>query len=82
MILEKNLGFVSALIPMNQRMQTDFENGRASSRANAYAILVSANIAEHPVKNCTRMTKHHIAVPPLTPPAFKKICAAGRPVGL
>ena len=27
------------------------DNGRASSRANAYAILVSANMAEQPVKN-------------------------------
>ena len=62
--------------------ETDFENGRAPSRAKAYAIRVSANIAEHPVKNWTRMTKNHIAVPPFTPPAFKKIWAAGRPVGL
>ncbi len=27
------------------------ENGKASSRANAYAILVSASMAEQPVKN-------------------------------
>ena len=57
------------------------ENGRASSRANAYAILVSANIAEQPVKNWTSITQNHITVAPVLPPALRKICAAGRPVG-
>jgi hypothetical protein len=58
------------------------ENGKAPSLAKAYAILVSASIAEQPVKNCTRMTKNHITVPPVFPAALRKICAAGRPVGL
>jgi hypothetical protein len=58
------------------------EKGKASSRANAYAILVSANMAEQPVKNWTRITKNHITVPPVRPPALRKICAAGIPVGL
>jgi hypothetical protein len=49
------------------------ENGRASSRANAYAILVSANMAEQPVKNWTKITQAHITVPPVLPPALKKI---------
>lgn len=49
------------------------ENGRAPSRANAYAMRVSANMAEQPVKNCTRMTKNHITLPPLWPPALRKI---------
>lgn len=44
-------------------------------------MRVSANIAEQPVKNCTRITKNHMTVPPVLPPAFKKICAAGMPVG-
>lgn len=38
-------------------------------------------MAEQPVKNWTRMTKNHIAVPPFLPPALRKICAAGMPVG-
>jgi hypothetical protein len=58
------------------------ENGRAPSREKAYAILVSASIAEHPVKNCTKITKNHITVPPVLPPALRNICAAGIPVGL
>lgn len=58
------------------------ENGTASSRANAYAMRVSANMAEQPVKNCTRIANPHITVPPVWPPAFRKICAAGRPVGV
>lgn len=58
-----------------------FENGKASSRAKAYAIRVSANMAEQPVKNCTRIAKDHIIVPPVLPPASRKICAAGSPVG-
>jgi hypothetical protein len=41
-----------------------------------------ASIAEQPVKNCTRMTKNHITVPPAFPPALRKICATGMPVGL
>ena len=39
-------------------------------------------MAEQPVKNCTRMTKNHITVPPVLPPAFRNICATGRPVGV
>ena len=27
------------------------------------------------------MTQNHIMVPPVLPPALRKICAAGRPVG-
>lgn len=57
------------------------ENGKAPSLANAYAILVSANSAEIPVKNWIRITKDHMIVPPTLPPAFKKIWAAGIPVG-
>lgn len=57
------------------------ENGKAPSLANAYAILVSANNADTPVKNCIRITKNHMTVPPTLPPAFKKIWAAGIPVG-
>lgn len=57
------------------------ENGSASSRAKAYAILVSASIAEQPVKNWTRMANAHITVPPFFPPALRKIWAAGSPVG-
>lgn len=57
------------------------ENGSALSRANAKAMRVSANMAEQPVKNWTRMTKNHIAVPPDLPPALRKIWAAGMPVG-
>ena len=57
------------------------EKGKASSRANAYAILVSANMAEQPVKNWTSITQNHMAVAPFRPPALRKICAAGRPVG-
>lgn len=68
-------------LPIPYKRKAYSENGRALSRANANAMRVSANIAEQPVKNCTRMTKNHIAVPPLVPPAFKKICAAGMPVG-
>lgn len=49
------------------------EKGNASSRANAYAILVSASMAEHPVKNWINITQNHMLVPPLRPPAFKKI---------
>ena len=60
---------------------TYLENGNASSLANAYAILVSASMAEQPVKNWMRMTQNHMIVPPVLPPAFRKICAAGRPVG-
>lgn len=57
------------------------EKGKASSRANAYAIRAFASIAEQPVKNCTRITKNHIIVPPTGPPAFRKTCAIGIPVG-
>ena len=57
------------------------EKGIAPSRANANPILVSASIAEHPVKNCTRIEKNHITVPPVLPPALRKIWAAGIPVG-
>lgn len=49
------------------------ENGRASSRAKAYAIRVSASMAEQPVKNWTRMANPHMIVPPVFPPAFRKI---------
>lgn len=62
-------------------LEKNFEKGRAPSRANAYAIRVSASIAEQPVKNWTRMAKNHITVPPTCPPALRNICAAGSPVG-
>jgi hypothetical protein len=65
-----------------RREDTYLENGSAPSREKAYAILVSASIAEHPVKNCTKITKNHITVPPVLPPALRNICAAGIPVGL
>jgi hypothetical protein len=39
-------------------------------------------MAEQPVKNCTSITKNHMMVPPVLPPALKKICATGRPVGV
>lgn len=39
-------------------------------------------MAEHPVKNCTRMANPHMMVPPVFPPALRNICAAGRPVGV
>jgi len=39
-------------------------------------------MALQPVKNCTSMTKNHMIVPPVLPPALKKICATGRPVGV
>lgn len=58
------------------------EKGSALSLANAYAIRVSASIAEQPVKNWTKMANAHMAVPPVFPPALRKICAAGRPVGV
>lgn len=57
------------------------EKGKAPSLANAYAILVSANSAEIPVKNWINITKNHITVPPTLPPALRKIWAAGMPVG-
>lgn len=43
---------------------------------------MSASMAEQPVKNWTRIANPHIIVPPLFPPALRKICAAGSPVGL
>ena len=49
------------------------ENGSASSRANAYAIRVFASMAEHPVKNWTRIVNPTITVPPVLPPALRKI---------
>jgi len=49
------------------------ESGRASSRANAYAMRAFASRAEHPVKNWTRMTKKNIIEPPVFPPAFRNI---------
>jgi hypothetical protein len=58
------------------------ENGRASSRAKAYAIRVSASMAEQPVKNWTKIASPHMIVPPVFPPAFRNIWAAGRPVGV
>lgn len=61
---------------------TYLEKGNASSRANAHAILAFASIALQPVKNCTSMTKNHIIVPPVLPPALKKIWATGMPVGV
>lgn len=54
----------------------------AAYRAKAYVILAFASMAEQPVKNCTRITKNHIAVPPVLPPAFRNICATGKPVGV
>lgn len=72
--LEKNLARESAGSQEDGWMSRAYsENGKALSRANAKAMRVSANIAEQPVKNCTRMTKNHMAVPPLCPAAFKKI---------
>ena len=62
-------------------LSTNFENGKAASRANAHAILEFASIAEQPVKNCTKMTKNHMTVPPVFPPALKNICATGSPDG-
>ena len=58
------------------------EKGKAASRENAHAILALANMAEQPVKNCTRITKNHMIVPPVFPPALRNICATGRPVGV
>lgn len=50
--LLQNLCQVSAGIVSHRRAFSLYpEKGRASSRAKAYAILVSANMAEHPVKN-------------------------------
>lgn len=39
-------------------------------------------MAEQPVKNWTSVANPHMIVPPVFPPALRKICAAGRPVGL
>lgn len=39
-------------------------------------------MAEHPVKNCTRVASPHMIVPPVFPPALRKSWAAGRPVGV
>ena len=61
---------------------TNPENGKAASREKAQAILAFANMAEQPVKNWTNMTKNHMIVPPVLPPALKKIWATGRPVGV
>lgn len=61
---------------------TYLENGNAASLENAQAILAFASIAEQPVKNCTSITKNHMIVPPDLPPALKKICATGKPVGV
>ena len=52
---------------------TYFQYANALSMENASAILVSTNIAEHPVKNWTRLAKHHIIVLLATPPASRKI---------
>lgn len=57
------------------------EKGNAPSRAKAYAIRVSANIALAPVNIWTRIEKENMIVPPTRPPESRKICAAGRPVG-
>lgn len=73
--------FLGVFVLVLTRDQID-EKGNASSLANAYAIRESESIEEHPVKNCTRITKNHIIVPPSLPPALRKICAAGIPVGL
>ena len=62
--------------------KTHPEKGKAASRENAQAIRAFASIAEQPVKNCTSITKNHMMVPPVLPPALKKICATGRPVGV
>ena len=39
-------------------------------------------MAEQPVKNWTRIASPHMIVPPVFPPALRKIWAAGRPVGV
>ena len=62
--------------------RTYSEKGNAASRANAQAMRALASMAEHPVKNWTSMTKNHMMVPPVLPPALKKIWATGRPVGV
>lgn len=71
----------SAVFDSGRREAYD-ENGRASSRANAYAIRVSASMAEHPVNSWTRTARPHMIMPPVLPPALRKIWAAGRPVGV
>jgi hypothetical protein len=38
-------------------------------------------MAEQPVKNWIKMTKNHMMLPPVLPPALKNIWAAGKPVG-
>lgn len=73
---------VSSCAMILAKSVTYSENGKAASREKAQAILAFASIAVQPVKNCTSMTKNHMTVPPVLPPALKKICATGRPVGV
>ena len=80
--LAQKLSHISLALTDRIKAATYSENVKAASRAKAQAILEFANIAEQPVKHCTRMTKNHMMVPPVLPPAFKKICATGSPVGV
>ena len=80
--LAQKLSHISLALTDQNKAATYSENGKAASRAKAQAILEFASIAEQPVKNCTRMTKNHMTVPPVLPPAFKNICATGSPVGV
>jgi hypothetical protein len=79
--LLQNLSHVS-IIAIVRGVMTYPEKGKAPSREKAQAILAFASIAEHPVNTWTRMTKNHMTVPPVLPPALKKICATGSPVGV
>lgn len=80
--LAQKLSHISLALTDQNKAATYPENGKAASRAKAQAILEFASIAEQPVKNCTRITKNHMTVPPVLPPAFKNICATGSPVGV
>jgi len=80
--LDQNLSHISLALTDHDRAATYSEKGNAASRAKAQAILEFASIAEQPVKNWTRITKNHMIVPPVLPPAFRKICATGSPVGV
>merc|ERR1712000_481771 len=57
------------------------ERGRASSRASAKQVRVSASMAVIPVKNWIKMGQNHSAKPVFFPAALKKTCAAGLPRG-
>lgn len=80
--LAQKLSHISLALTDHDRAPTYSEKGNAASRAKAHAILEFASMAVQPVKNWTRMTKNHMTVPPVLPPAFRKICATGSPVGV